>query len=443
MKRTTGAAASAALLAALVSAGCSTAQPTSESLSCTNTIVNKDAPVVTVWAWYPNMETVVDNFNQQHNDVQVCWNNVSSTYDKIQTAIAAGTGLPDVVQLEAERIAGFVIQDALVNLSDYGVETIEDSFNPGAWKDVSMGDAVYAVPVDGGPVGLVYRADVLAQYNLTPPTTWDEFAQAARAIKAAGGPSFSDLITNVPGQMLALMIQGGAEPFEYDPANRTEITIRVNDDATKKVFEFWGGLVGEELVSTTDFGTEFIQAMIAGQYATVPMAAWGPGYLASAGVGQATEPGVWAVAPLPQWDPASPVAVNWGGSTFAVTTQATDKALAAKVAMSLYADEDSLTDGWTKQVIFPLNKTVLDSPEFIEGGSVFFDGQTVNKDVFIPAANAYEGMTFSPFQTYFYAQLKEAMLRIIAGDVTGSEAADQLQETLVKYATEQGFTVKK
>jgi hypothetical protein len=37
--------------------------------SCTNTIVNKEAPQVTVWAWYPAFEQVVDSFNESNDDV--------------------------------------------------------------------------------------------------------------------------------------------------------------------------------------------------------------------------------------------------------------------------------------------------------------------------------------------------------------------------------------
>ena len=42
-----------------------------KAANCTNKIKNADAPVVTLWAWYPNTEKVVDNFNNAHDDVQV------------------------------------------------------------------------------------------------------------------------------------------------------------------------------------------------------------------------------------------------------------------------------------------------------------------------------------------------------------------------------------
>ena len=100
----------------------------SDTSNCTNDITKTDAPVVTLWAWYPNMELVVDNFNEQNDDVQVCWTNVGQggdEYDKFQTAITAGTGAPDVVMVEADRIPTFQIQDALVDISDYGYEDVK------------------------------------------------------------------------------------------------------------------------------------------------------------------------------------------------------------------------------------------------------------------------------------------------------------------------------
>src|SRR5687768_8280042 len=62
--------------------------------TCTNTITKTDLPQVTMWAWYPNMELAVDNFNEASEDVQVCWTNVGQGgdhYEKFQTAMAAGT----------------------------------------------------------------------------------------------------------------------------------------------------------------------------------------------------------------------------------------------------------------------------------------------------------------------------------------------------------------
>jgi multiple sugar transport system substrate-binding protein len=423
--------------------GGTSAKPT----NCTNKIVHPEAKAVSVWAWYPNMAKVVDNFNNAHTDVQVCWTNAGQgapEYAKFQTAISAKKGAPDVIMLEADQLVGFEIQEALVDLAPFGANDVKAKFSAGAWKDVSQGDAVYAIPVDGGPMAMIYRTDVFAKYGIkTPPRTWAEYAEAAAKVKGAGGPNFGDFGSNVPAVATALMIQKGANPFTYDLANKQNITIKLDDQATKDVLNYWGELATKKLIGTEDqFTTDYIAGVVNGKYATYVSAAWAPGYLTGAGVGSGKEKGKFAVAPLPQWDANAPVSVNWGGSTFAVTSQASDKKAAAEVAKGLYADEASLTDGWKTQTIFPLNQDVLKSDAFVTNKVDFFNGQTANKDIYIPAANAYQGATYSPFTVYYYAQLQAQIVKINSGKTTGDQAATELQDIMVKYAKSQGFTVQ-
>ncbi|GGK74546.1 sugar ABC transporter substrate-binding protein [Sphaerisporangium melleum] len=414
--------------------------------SCTNTITKKDLPVVTMWGWYPNTQLVVDNFNKQNNEVQVCWTNVGQggdEYQKFQTAISAGTGAPDVIMVEMDRIPTFQIQNALVDIKKYGYDAVKANYSEGAWKDVSVGDAVYGVPVDGGPMAMIYRKDIFDKYKITPPKTWAEYEQAAQKVKDAGGPNFGDFGSNVAAVTMALQIQKGATPFTYDPAQPKSIGIKLNDQASKDVLDYWGGLAKKGLVGTQDqFTPEYIAGVINGKYATYISAAWAPGYLTGAGVGKGKDTGKFAVAPLPQWDAANPVHVNWGGSAFSVTSQAKNPELAAKVAYGIYADDASLTDGWTNQIIFPLNLKALKSPEFVDLKVQFFDGQQANKEVYVPAADGYKGVTYSPFGQYYFDALTKQISAIIDGSVSGAEAADRLQEDVVNYAKEQGFTVQ-
>ena len=379
--------------------------------------------------------------------MQVCWTNAGQgqpEYAKFQTAISAKKGAPDVIMLETDQLPGFEIQGGLVDLAPYGANNVKSNFSAGAWRDVSQGNAVYAIPVDGGPMALIYRKDVFTKYGITKaPATWTEFAADAAKVKAAGGPVFGDLGSNVPAATTALMEQKGAQPFTYSLSDKQHITIALNSQPAKDVLNYWAGLVKNHLVGTQDqFTTDYIAGVVGGKYATYTSAAWAPGYLTGAGVGQGSEKGKFAVAPLPQWDTANPVSVNWGGSTFAVTSQAKDKKLSAEVAEGIYADKASLTDGWKTQTIFPLNKGVLSSAAFINNKVSFFDGQVANKSIYIPAENAYKGSVYSPFTVYYYAQLQAEIVKIDAGKITGAQAATELQATIVKYAKSQGFTVK-
>jgi multiple sugar transport system substrate-binding protein len=441
-------AAAATLVVAASLAACSAGESkSSDASNCTNKITKTDAPVVTMWAWYPNMELVVDNFNKAHDDVQVCWTNAGAggaEYDKFQTAISAGNGAPDVIMVEADRIPAYQAQNALVDIKKFGYDDVKDNFSEGAWKDVSVGDGVYGAPVDGGPMAMIYRKDVFEKYGITPPTTWAEYEAAAQKVKDAGGPKFGDFPANQPAYVTALLTQNGSEPFSYSTSNGGEIGISLNSESSKEVLDYWAGMTKKGLVGTEDqFTPEYIAGVIGGDYATYLSAAWAPGYLQGAGVGKGADADVWATAPIPQWDPSNPVQINWGGSAFSVTSQAKDAKLAAKVAFGVYADDASLKDGWVNQIIFPLNVNALNDPEFIDLKSKFFGGQQANKEVYIPAANGYKGMTYTPIGQYYYSAITKQIASMNDGSITGSEAADALQKDVAKYATEQGFTVKK
>jgi ABC-type glycerol-3-phosphate transport system substrate-binding protein len=84
---------------------------------------------------------------------------------------------------------------------------------------------------------------------------------------------------------------------------------------------------------------------------------------------------------------------------------------------------------------------VQDSPDFVNNKSEFFNGQTANKDVYVPAGNAYKGTVYAPIQVYYYAQLQAQLAKIINGKTTGDQAADDLQAQIVNYAKSQGFNV--
>lgn len=434
----------AAGLAALSAVALTACSGDDSAEACTNEVVNKDATQVSVWAWYPAFEQVVDLFNNTHDDVQICWTNAgqgNDEYTKFSTAIEAGSGAPDVVMLEGEVLSSFSIRDALVDLSEYGAADVQGNYTEGAWQDVTSGEAVYAIPVDGGPMGMLYRKDILDEYDIPVPTTWDEFAAAAQALKDAGAPGvLADFPTNGRAYSQALFAQAGSTPWQYDSSSPQTIGIDANDDGSKKVLKYWDELVQDDLVATDDaFTADYNTKLVDGSYAIYIAAAWGPGYLS--GLEDTDADAQWRAAPVPQWDAANPVQINWGGSTFAVTSQAKDTEAAATVAKEIFGTEEAWKIGIEEAALFPLWTPILESDYFRDLEYPFFDGQKINEDVFLDAAAGYGGFTFSPFQNYAYDQLTEEQFAMVNGEKTSDQALDDLQASLEKYATDQGFTV--
>ncbi|MEN5074372.1 extracellular solute-binding protein [Isoptericola cucumis] len=417
----------------------------SAAATCTNTIQEPDATRVTMWAWYPAVEQMVDTFNSRHDDVQICWTNAgqgADEYGKFSTALEAGTGAPDVIQLESEILPTYTILDGLADLAPYGAGELEDQFPPGAWSDVSNGESVHAIPVDGGPVGMLYRADIFDRYGVEPPTTWDEFAQAARDLRDAGYDGYiTNYATNGNAFNYALFAQAGWAPFDYDSSRPDEIGIDVDTPEARHVLSYWEDLVDRGLVSTDDASTaDYNTSLVDGTYAVYIAAAWGPGYLE--GLSDADSGAEWKAAPLPQWDPDDPVQVNQGGSALAVTSQATDEEAAATVAMELFDDEATWKVGVEEAGLFPLWNLALDADWFTDRRYPFFGGQQVNRDVFLDAAAQYPGFTFSPFQVYAYDRQTMALYDMVEGPATAEDALATLQDSLVRYAEQQGFTIR-
>lgn len=436
-----------AALAAAGLAGCSSSGSGGGSVSassCTNKILQPKAPRVTVWAWYPSFQNVVDLFNQSHSDVQICWTNAgqgNDEYTKFSTAVEAGKGAPDVVMLEDEVLPSFEIRKALVDLAPYGASKLSANYTPGTWSQVTDGSSVYAIPVDGGPMGMLYRKDIFDKYGLTVPTTWDQFAADAALLKSKG---FKGEMTDFPANgrsfIQALFAQAGSNPYTFSVSDPQKISIGLDDAASQKVLSYWQNLVSQKLVAADDaFTTDSNTKLVNGTYAVYLAAAWGPGYLT--GLTGASKDAEWRAAPLPQWDPAHPVSVNWGGSTFAVTSQAGNKALAAEVAEGIFGTTAAWKIGIEKAALFPLWKPVLDSSSFQDMAYPFFGGQKINQDVFLSAENSYQGFTFSPFQSLAYDKLTAAVTSVVQAKASPAAALSTLQSQVVAYAKQQGFTV--
>lgn len=394
---------------------------------------------LTFWTWVPNIQNEITLFEQSHPNIKIKLVNAGQggpEYTKLRTALKAGSGAPDVVQIEFQYIPTFVLTGKLVDLAQYGANDIKNDYVPWTWAQVSQGDKVYAIPQDSGPMGLLYRKDIFDQYHIQVPTTWDQYAQAAAALHKADPKIYiADFPPTQGAQFTALAWQAGSHPFQV---NGTNITINLNDAPALKVANYWGNLVKNKLVDTApDFTNDWYAALGSGKYATWITAAWGPVFLSGVAAQSA---GKWRAAPLPQWNAGDHATGNWGGSTDAVTTQSQHPKEAAEFAMWLNHDKDSAMMFAQKQFLFPVLKSVLTDPSF-DTPSDFYGGQKVN-EIFIAAANNVDTtFQWSPFQDYVYTQFGNQAGDAVNGKITFEQAMNNLQDTVVNYAKAQGFTV--
>jgi multiple sugar transport system substrate-binding protein len=396
---------------------------------------------LTLWSWVPDLQQQVDMFQTAHPNIKVNLVNAgqgSAEYTKLRTALTAGSGAPDVAQVEFQLIPSFRVTGDLIDIAKYGADKLKSDYVDWAWAQVTDGGAVYAVPWDSGPMGLLYREDILKQHNIAVPTTWDEFAVAARKLHAADPKVF---LTNFPpnegGVLTGLAWQAGSRPFQIK--DKTSVTVRLDDPAALKMAQYWGGLLSEGVVShEPDFTDEWYQGLNNGRYAAWVTAAWGPVFLSGSAKSTA---GKWRAAPLPQWTAGEKVSANWGGSTLAVTKQTKHPAEAAELAMWLMHDPQVTKLYTTKQFLFPVLKSLLSSSEFVDQKSDFYGGQAVNQ-VFGPAASQVDvSFQWSPFQDFVYSTMNDEVGKAVTGQQSLPDALRAVQRKTTEYAKQQGFTV--
>ena len=403
---------------------------------------NADAPAtLTLWAWTPNTQTQVDLFEKAHPKIKVKLVNAGQgtpEYTKLRTALKAGSGAPDVVQVEFQYIPTFSITKDLVDLNQYGADKVKGDFPDWVWSLVAPdGKAAYGIPWDTGPMGFMYRKDLLAKAKVAVPTTWDEFRAAAKKYHAADPKSYLiDLAPGQGGQLLALMAQAGSRPFKV---TGDTVNIKVNDANAKKWAALWTQINRDgSLATDPDFNDAWYKGLSTGKYAGWLAAAWGPVFLQGTA---ANTSGKWAVAEMPQWNAGEHVSVNWGGSTLAVTKQSKTPAQSAELAKWLMTDDQSALLFSTKQFLFPSKTDILSNPAYVDQKVDFFGGQQVNKLYASFSDNVAKDYTWSPFQDYVYQQMNETLGKAITAKGDLGASLDALQAKLVSYAKAQGFTV--
>ena len=332
-----------------------------------------------------------------------------------------------------------MLTESLLDLAPYGADDLADDYVGWSWDQVSPADEVWAIPQDVGPMGNLYREDILAAAGITePPATYDDYAAAAKAVKDKTGSYISNVAPTSAAQMEGFFWQAGVRPFSYD--GKETVGINVNSDRAKEVANYWAGLIQDDLISTDpDFTDEWFQKFANGTYAGWLTAAWAPIFL-SGTAGDTS--GLWRAAPLPQWEAGTEVSGNFGGSSDAVLAGTENPIAAYELAKFINNDPESALRLATEQFLFPPQVSVLEDPAFIDQESEFYGGQKVNALFAEISTTVDPDFQWLPFMDYVDSTYAETVGTVIADKGDIAAALDVWQEEIVAYAEAQGFTVE-
>ena len=400
---------------------------------------------LTFWTWIKNADKLAEQFMEAYPSIQVTVKNVGQgqpQYTKLTTAIQAGSGAPDVVQIEFQFIPQFVNTGGLLDISKYD-DGYGKLFPQWTWNQVHFGGKLYAIPQDVGPVGLIYRKDLFDKYGISVPKTWAEYAQAAAKLHSADPSEYITFFAvNDGGWINSLLWQAGVFPFKETPNGWK---INFNTPEAKSVVNYWVDLVKKGYVKVSnDWTPPWIHELGAGDYASVIGAAWSPTYEIEPYIPKGSTQ-QWRAAEIPQWTAGAQVDSNWGGSTNAVTKQ------------TKYPEAAALFAAWINTHLSTLSVMTTDIGE---GGSGLFTadlstpkvGKFLSPVPFLGGQKANEVFSnmvpwvdkdfqWSPWTSYVYNQMTVEFTDLFAGKITTDQTIQNLQNKVTSFARAQGFQV--
>ncbi|MEV6356301.1 ABC transporter substrate-binding protein [Streptomyces hydrogenans] len=394
---------------------------------------------LTVWAWEPTLKKVAEDFEKKYPKVDVELVNAGTgdkQYTALQNAIAAGSGAPDVAQVEYYALGQFTTAKTVEDLAPYGAQKHGIGFTTGPWNAVTEDKAVFALPMDSGPMAFFYNKKVFDKHGIKVPTTWDEYVEAARALHKADPKVFITNDTGDAGATTSLIWQAGGRPYK---SQGTDVTIDFGDAGTQKYTNTWQKLLDEKLVApVSSWSDAWYKGLADGSLATLSIGAWMPANLTS---GVASAAGDWRVAPLPQWTKGDTESAENGGSSLAVPKAAKNKELA--YAFTEFATTGAGASTRVAAGAFPATRADLESDAFLNAEFPYFGGQQANRVFAESARNVGADWTYLPYQVYANSVFNDTVGKAYVSPTKLADGLKAWQDTSVKYGQDQGFTINK
>jgi ABC-type glycerol-3-phosphate transport system substrate-binding protein len=361
----------------------------------------------------------------------------------LRSAFAAeGEGAPDIFWPEIEFVQEFGKTDVLMDVTDL-VKKHEAELAAGKTAEclIASTGRYAAFPGDIATMGLYYRQDLLDQAGVVIPEdwTWDEFAEAAKAVKDKTGAASLYLSTagdrNTAWLFTFILMQlGGA----ITNADGTEVTLDDEKgiaamEQTKRLYE------ADVAVDEDQFGENYFVAIQAGQVAMGPHAVWYRGFaIEPNATDEQSGFGQWRVALLPRPAPEAARTANLGGAAIA-STKWTEHPQEVQNFMETALGTMEGAQACGEWGILPPYLPYLESEAWTSYRSPAF-GDTPINEVWTQAVAEYPGTWYK--QPVFAEALEEiglAMMPMLEGSTdipTGmKEVGDRVRELNARYQT--------
>ncbi len=369
-------------------------------------------------------KAALDGFNEAYPNIEVelVFTDTTAHHQSLQTALAAGSGAPDVAMVEGAYIAQYRNSTALTDLNTLGADKYKDDFVAFKWDQAVSDDGtrLVAIPWDLGPTLYYYRTDVFEECGLpTDPdevaelmSTWDGVLQVAEAV-------------SIPGERWFL--PSAAYPYQWLFINRDyydeDLNLQLEREGDLECLDACLKIRENGWDMNVDmWSAEAYAAYAAGTCVSVASGSWFSGFLKTD-----IDPdgaGHWGATVLPAGMPST----NWGGSFLVIPEQSENKEAAWAFVEYMMATSKAQNEMFAAVDYFPAYKPAWDeAPELYTDPDPYFGGQAPNAIATKIAAEVpvvYNTIMDTTAEGYLYSSFN-------AGAEAG-ETPEQIRERLGK-----------
>lgn len=297
---------------------------------------------------------------------------------KLQAAMAAGSGCPDLVWLEATQVANFGCAELLFPTSPV-LEPIKDQFHPAKLAEafVPKVGQYCGWPGDISLSGYYYRPDKFAEVGYGDvdweSMTWDDFIVMATDVAKQGKKCFllptswSQIFDYCLQQIGGLIVSKDGQSIQVGDEKGIAAMNRV-----KQLYETGAGINVD--FWSPPYWTAITEGTLIGDFG----AAWNKGFWEAQIKTPEQGAGYWRITKFPKGPDVKYRTGVWGGATLAIPKCAENKENALLYMQYALGSLEgcALTGGWG---IIPAYRPYLNSTLFTKGRSHIFGDWAFNE----------------------------------------------------------------
>lgn len=299
----------------------------------------------------PFMQELVDQFNEEHDNIEVTSNTVqwADFYQRVPAAVQAGEG-PDVGVMHLDQLATNAARNVIIPLDGLaeGIGLTADDFTEEVWDAGVYDGARYGIPLDVHSLAMYYNTEHFEAAGITePPTDEASFTDALDKLQAAGyeNPFWMPSLWPSHLYFLSLTWQNGGDLYAEEDAG-------YDSEAAVEALEWQRSIIdGGYSPSDVAIDSQYV-AFKNGETSITWDGIWQ--------INDLTESGMpWDMAPVPTIGDEPAV---WANShNFFITTQAEqdENKLAASQVFVAWISEQSGT--WAGSGMIPARLSVRES----------------------------------------------------------------------------------